>query len=141
MHTGFLSKTVLLLSSLSLCTDIACAMLYTIMPLYLQEIGFSVIGIGIMEGLAEAIVGLSKGYFSAWSDEKGKRVPFIRSGYSLSAISKPFMAFFTFPVWIFFCRTIDRVGKGLRTGARDAMLSEEATPETKGRVFGFHRAM
>jgi len=48
---------------------------------------------------------------------------------------------FVFPVWIFFVRTIDRFGKGLRTGARDAMLSDEATPQTKGKVFGFHRSM
>jgi MFS family permease len=58
----------------------------------------------------------------------------------LSAISKPLMILFVFPVWIFFVRTIDRFGKGLRTGARDAMLSDEATPQTKGKVFGFHRA-
>jgi MFS family permease len=46
-----------------------------------------------------------------------------------------------FPLWIFFARTIDRFGKGLRTGARDAMLSDEATPRTKGKIFGFHRSM
>jgi MFS family permease len=51
------------------------------------------------------------------------------------------MAFFTYPVWIFFSRTIDRLGKGVRTAARDALLSQEATPGTKGRVFGFHRGM
>ncbi|MGN6617533.1 MAG: MFS transporter [Ilyomonas sp.] len=136
-----ISHTVLLLSMVSLFTDIASEMLYPIMPLYLKEIGFSVIGIGILEGFAEAVAGLSKGYFGAWSDQTGKRVPFIRWGYSLSALSKPMMAVFTFPLWIFFARTIDRVGKGLRTGARDAVLAEEATPETKGRVFGFHRSM
>lgn len=125
----------------SLFTDVASEMLYPIMPLYLKEIGFTVISIGVLEGFAEAVAGLSKGYFGAWSDQTGKRVPFIRWGYSMSAISKPMMAVFTFPVWIFFARTIDRVGKGLRTGARDAVLAEEATPETKGRVFGFHRAM
>jgi MFS family permease len=51
------------------------------------------------------------------------------------------MAILTYPVWIFGARTVDRIGKGIRTGARDAMLSDEATPETKGRVFGFHRSM
>src|SRR5690349_2119514 len=110
-----ISHTVLLLSMVSLFTDIASEMLYPIMPLYLKEIGFSVIGIGILEGFAEAVAGLSKGYFGAWSDQTGKRVPFIRWGYSLSALSKPMMAVFTFPLWIFFARTIDRVGKGLRT--------------------------
>lgn len=51
------------------------------------------------------------------------------------------MAVLVYPAWIFFARTLDRFGKGLRTGARDAILSDEATPETKGKVFGFHRAM
>ena len=69
------------------------------------------------------------------------RLPFIQIGYLLSAISKPMMALFTYPLWIFFARTIDRLGKGIRTGARDALLSDEATPATKGRVFGFHRSM
>ncbi len=97
--------------------------------------------IGILEGVAEATAGLSKGYFGKLSDISGKRVPFVQIGYALSSISKPMMAIFTFPIWIFFARTIDRLGKGIRTGARDAILSDEATPETKGKVFGFHRAM
>ena len=62
-------------------------------------------------------------------------------GYLFSAVSKPIMALFTYPLWVFLARTIDRLGKGVRTGARDALLSDEATPETKGRVFGFHRSM
>ena len=51
------------------------------------------------------------------------------------------MAFFAYPAWIFFVRIVDRLGKGLRTGARDALLSQNATPQTKARVFGFHRSM
>lgn len=111
------------------------------MPLFLKSIGFSIVLIGILEGFAEATAGLSKGYFGKLSDTTGKRVPFVQVGYALSAVSKPMMALFSYPVWIFFARTIDRLGKGIRTGARDAMLSEEATPETKGKVFGFHRSM
>jgi MFS family permease len=111
------------------------------MPVYLQSIGFSVLLIGVLEGLAEATAGLSKGYFGNYSDKLGSRVPFVRWGYTLSAISKPLMALFTFPLWVFFARTLDRLGKGVRTGARDAMLSGEATKENKGKVFGFHRAL
>lgn len=111
------------------------------MPIYLKSIGFSIVFIGVLEGIAEAISGLSKGYFGKLSDTKGKRLPFIQFGYALSAISKPMMAVFIFPIWIFFARTLDRFGKGIRTGARDALLSDEATPQTKGKVFGFHRAM
>lgn len=119
----------------------ASEMLYPIMPVYLKSIGFSVVLIGILEGLAEATAGLSKGYFGKLSDLSGKRVPFIQFGYTLSTLSKPMMAILNYPIWIFFARTTDRLGKGIRTAARDAMLSDEATPETKGRVFGIHRAM
>lgn len=119
----------------------ASEMLYPIMPVFLKHIGFSVLLIGILEGIAEAVAGLSKPYFGKWSDNSGKRLPFVQLGYALSAISKPMMAVFFYPVWIFFARTIDRLGKGIRTGARDAMLSDESTAATKATVFGFHRSM
>jgi len=126
---------------ISLFTDTASEMLYPIMPIYLKSIGFSIVLIGVLEGIAEATAGLSKGYFGKQSDLSGKRVPFVQVGYALSAISKPMMAFFIYPLWIFFARTVDRFGKGIRTGARDAILSNEATPETKGKIFGFHRSL
>ena len=137
----YISRPVWILSLVSLFTDTASEMLYPIMPIYLKSIGFSVVLIGVLEGFAEALAGLSKGYFGKLSDNLGKRAPFVQFGYGLSAISKPMMALFIFPLWIFFARTIDRFGKGIRTGARDAILSHEATPETKGKIFGFHRAM
>jgi MFS family permease len=137
----YITKTIWTLSLVSLFTDTASEMLYPIMPIYLKTIGFSVVLIGVLEGVAEATAGLSKGYFGKLSDNSGKRVPFVQLGYALSAISKPMMAIFVYPLWIFFARTIDRFGKGIRTGARDAILSDEATPETKGKIFGFHRSM
>ncbi len=137
----YITRTVWILSLVSLFTDMASEMLYPIMPLYLKTIGFSIVMIGVLEGIAEATAGLSKGYFGKFSDSAGKRVPFVRIGYALSAISKPMMAVFIYPLWIFFARTVDRFGKGIRTGARDAILSDEATPQTKAKVFGFHRSM
>ncbi len=119
----------------------ASEMLYPVMPVFLKSIGFSILLIGVLEGFAEAIAGLSKGYFGKRSDVTGKRLPFVQLGYALSAISKPMMAVFIYPLWIFFARTLDRLGKGLRTGARDALLSDECTRENKGKVFGFHRSM
>ena len=130
-----------MLSAVSLCTDMASEMLYPVMPLYLKYAGYSMIFIGVLEGFAEALAGLSKGYFGRRSDVAGRRLPFVQLGYTLSAISKPMLAFFINPVWIFLCRSTDRLGKGIRTGARDAMLSDNCTPETKGRVFGFHRSL
>jgi len=136
-----ITRVVWILSVVSLFTDVASEMLYPVMPIYLKSIGFSILIIGILEGVAEATAGLSKGYFGKLSDATGKRLPFVQIGYILSAIAKPITVFFTYPIWIFFVRTTDRFAKGIRTGARDAILSDEATPETKGTVFGFHRAM
>jgi len=136
-----ITRTVFILSGVSLFADIASEMLYPVIPVYLKEIGFSVLLIGILEGMVSFMAGISKGYFGKWSDERGLRLPFVKLGYFLGAISKPLMAVFVYPVWIFFVRSIDRLGKGVRTAARDALLSQEATKETKARVFGFHRGM
>ena len=141
MKSKIITKTVLILSLVSLFTDIASEMLYPIMPIFLRSIGFSVLLIGILEGVAEATAGMSKGYFGKLSDTKGKRLPFVQWGYFLSAISKPMMAMFVYPLWIFFARTTDRFGKGIRTGARDAILSDESSKENKAKVFGFHRSL
>lgn len=136
-----INRTVWILSLVSLFADVASEMLYPVVPIYLKEIGFSVLLIGVLEGIAEFTAGLSKGYFGKRSDEKGIRLPFIKAGYFLSALSKPMMAVLTYPWWIFLARTTDRLGKGLRTAARDALLSQNATPQTKARVFAFHRGM
>ena len=137
----YLTRAVWLLSLISLFTDLASEMLYPVMPLYLQSIGFSVVFIGLLEGVAEAVAGLSKGYFGQWSDRLGRRVPFVQWGYGLSALSKPMLAVLATPAWVLLARTVDRLGKGLRTGARDALLSDETIPANKGKVFGFHRSM
>lgn len=141
MKTKIITRTIWILSLVSLFTDMASEMLYPVMPVFLRSIGFSFVLIGVLEGVAEAVAGISKGYFGKQSDVSGRRLPFVQFGYALSAISKPMMAAFVYPLWIFFARTIDRLGKGLRTGARDAMLSDECTIENKGRVFGFHRSL
>jgi MFS family permease len=119
----------------------ASEMLYPVMPLFLKHIGYTALFIGVLEGIAESVAGLSKSYFGKLSDNSGKRLPFVQLGYTLSAISKPMLAIFVYPWWIFFSRTIDRLGKGIRTGARDALLSDECTKENKAKVFGFHRSM
>lgn len=137
----YLHPIVIRLSMVSLFTDMASEMLYPIMPVYLKSIGFSIILIGVLEGIAEAVAGFSKGYFGNWSDHSGKRLPFVQIGYSLSAISKPLIGLFSNVWWIFGARTMDRLGKGIRTGARDAMLSDVSSEKDHGKVFGFHRSM
>src|SRR4249919_1993232 len=104
----YLTRTIWILSFISLLTDTASEMLYPTMPIYLRSIGFSVLLIGILEGIAEATAGLSKGYFGKLSDHTRRRAPFIQLGYALSAISKPMLAASIYPLWIFFARTVDR---------------------------------
>lgn len=134
-------KSVLILSVISLFTDISTEMLYPITPLFLKSIGYGALLIGVIEGVAEGISGISKAYFGELSDRKGVRVPFVRAGYWLSAVARPMMAAFTFPLWIVTARSLDLLGKGVRTSARDALLSDESTRGTKSTVFGFHRMM
>ncbi len=135
------TRRVWILSLISLFTDMASEMLYPVMPLYLKHIGFTMAFIGFLEGAAELTAGISKGYFGKLSDDLQKRVPFIRWGYALSAAAKPLTVLFAHPVWVLFTRTADRLGKGLRAGARDALLADECTPQNRGRVFGLHRSM
>jgi MFS family permease len=87
-----INRTVWVLSLVSLFADVASEMLYPVIPVYLKEIGFSVLGIGVLEGVANFTSALTKGYFGKWSDERGQRLPFIKLGYFLSALSKPMMA-------------------------------------------------
>ncbi|MBL0152193.1 MAG: MFS transporter [Chitinophagaceae bacterium] len=136
-----ITRTILLLSLISLLADIASELLYPVIPVYLDSIGFSALWIGVLEGVANFTAGISKGYFGKWSDRTGLRLPFVKLGYLMSAVSKPLIGFFVYPIWIFFARSLDRLGKGVRTAARDAILSSQSTKETKARVFGFHRGM
>lgn len=73
-----ITRTIWILSLVSLFTDIASEMLYPVMPIYLKSIGFSIMLIGVLEGFAEATAGLSKGYFGRLSDNMGRRLPFVR---------------------------------------------------------------
>lgn len=141
MKFSYITKNILYLSLISFFTDVASEMLYPVIPLYLSAIGISVSGIGIIEGIAETLSALSKTYFGIMSDRLKKRKIFIIIGYSLSAISKPFMIVFSNYFWILFMRLSDRLGKGIRTAPRDALLSDESSENNKGKVFGFHRSI
>lgn len=136
-----ITKTIWILSLVSLFNDVASEMLIPIMPIFLKHIGYGVVFIGILEGIAELIAGLTKPYFGKQSDALGKRLPFVQLGYSLSAVGKSMLVLFAYPLWILLSKSMDKIGKGIRTAARDAMLSDECTKETKGQVFGFHRSM
>ncbi len=141
MAKRIFTRTIIILSLVSLFTDISSEMLYPVLPLFLKEIGFSVLAIGILEGLADAIAGFGKGYFGNLSDSLNRRNLFVRTGYLLSCLAKPLMGLFPTATVVFPARTLDRFGKGLRTSPRDALLIDESEPQNRGKVFGFHRAM
>jgi len=134
-------KQVLVLSLVSLFTDIASEMLYPVTPIFLTAVlGSSMAVVGIIEGAAEVTAGLLKGYFGRLSDKLKKRSVFVVLGYSLSALSKPLPGIFPSLAAVITSRISDRVGKGARTAPRDALLATYAEGQT-GAVFGFHRGM
>ncbi len=139
--TRIITKTIWRLSLISLFTDMASEMLYPVIPLYLKQAGYTMIAIGLLEGISEAIAGLCKGYFGAWSDGVKLRTPFIKVGYAISTFGKLLIALIPSLTGIFSARIIDRLGKGIRSAPRDALLAQEASMETRSAVFGFHRAM
>lgn len=136
-----ITRTVWIISLVSLLNDVSSEMLYPVIPLYLQQIGYGSVLIGLLEGVAECLAGLSKIYAGSLSDKIGRRLPFVHLGYSLSALSRPLIGLVQHSAVILTGRSMDRIGKGIRGGARDALLAEASTPETRAEVFGFHRSM
>jgi MFS family permease len=136
-----ISKPVVILGLVSFFTDFASEMLYPITPLFLTSIlGASMVSVGLIEGLAEITAGLLKGYFGNLSDKMGKRSIFVVLGYGLSGIVKPIPGIIQNVFSVLLSRVTDRIGKGIRTAPRDALLASYAEGNT-GAVFGFHRSM
>lgn len=136
-----ITKTVWLLSAISLFADLASEMLYPVLPAFLDGIGMTAAGIGLLEGAAALVAGFGKAWFGSLSDQMQRRNIFVQLGYGLSAVAKPLMGLLPTLGPVFVARLADRVGKGMRGGARDALLTAEAPPEHRGKVFGFHRSM
>ncbi|PWB55056.1 MAG: MFS transporter [Anaerolineales bacterium] len=122
--------------------DVSSEMVLNILPLFLANVlGVKTNVIGLIEGLAEATASILK-LFSGWlSDKLGGRKWLAVVGYGLSALSKPFFYFATTWEMIAVVRWVDRVGKGIRTAPRDALVADSVTKETRGLAFGFHRAL
>lgn len=136
-----ISKQVFILGMVSLFTDIASEMLYPVTPIFLTVVlGSSMAVVGMIEGISEFIAGILKGYFGNLSDKVGKRSIFITLGYGISAIAKPLPGIFQNVPTVLFSRVSDRVGKGIRTAPRDALLGSYSHGNS-GAVFGFHRGM
>jgi MFS family permease len=122
--------------------DVSSEMVINILPLFLANVlGVQTSIIGLIEGVAEAIASILK-LFSGWlSDKLSGRKWLAVVGYGLSALSKPFFYFANSWEMIAGVRWVDRVGKGIRTAPRDALVADSVTKETRGLAFGFHRAM
>ncbi len=136
-----LPRNVFLLGLVSFFNDTASEMIYPVMPIFLTTVlHASVPIVGFIEGFVEATAALTKYLFGTYSDYLKKRKLFVVGGYSMGAVSKILIGLsYSWP-WVLVARFIDRVGKGMRTAARDSLLLENATPENKGFIFGFHRA-
>ncbi len=134
-------RQVFILGLISFFTDFASEMLYPVTPLFLTSmLGASMLTVGIIEGIAEVTAGLLKGYFGGLSDKLGKRSIFVQIGYTVSSIVKPLPGIIP-NIWtVLFSRTSDRMGKGIRTAPRDALLSFFSKGRS-GAIFGFHRGM
>lgn len=137
-----LSPTVVKLGLVSFFADVSSEMLYPITPIFLTLVlGASVANVGIIEGVAEGIASLLKTYSGRWSDRIQKRKTFVWVGYLFAAIAKPITGGATSWFYVLFARGFDRLGKGIRSAPRDALLAESVKPQYLGAAFGWHRMM
>ena len=139
---GPIPRPVRLLGWASLFTDAATEMIYPLLPVYLSRVlGASATSLGIIEGVAEGVNSLLK-IASGWvSDRRRERRPIVIFGYALSSLSRPLIALSSSWPQVLAIRALDRTGKGIRGAPRDAMLAAHAEASSRGRIFGFHRAM
>ncbi|HSB00456.1 MAG TPA: MFS transporter [Anaerolineales bacterium] len=136
-----LPRNVWVMSATSLLNDISSEMLLNLIPFFLANIlGVRTAVIGLIEGVAETTASLLKIFFGALSDRFGKRKPFAVVGYALSAFTKPFLYFASAWGWVLGVRVADRIGKGVRTAPRDALIADSVDDKQRGLAFGLHRA-
>src|SRR5215217_1713478 len=136
-----LPRNVWVMSATSLLNDISSEMLLNLIPFFLANIlGVRTAVIGLIEGVAETTASLLKIYFGALSDHFGKRKPFAVAGYALSALTKPLLYFASAWGWVLGVRVTDRIGKGIRTAPRDALIADSIDDKQRGLAFGLHRA-
>ncbi len=135
-------RNVKMMGVVSLLTDASSEMVYPVLPLFLANVlGAPVAAIGLIESLAEATASFMK-LGSGWlSDHMGRRKPLVAAGYTMSNLVKPVLAITQSWPAVLVLRMADRLGKGIRTAPRDALIAESSTAETRGRSFGVHRAL
>ncbi len=136
-----ITRNIFILGLVSLFTDLSSQMVFPLIPLFMTTVlGSGACAVGIVEGAAETTASLLKVVSGYWSDKIRKRKPFVLFGYSLSSITKPLFALANAWTFVLFLRVVERIGKGLRTAPRDALVAESCDECVRGRAFGFHRA-
>ncbi len=136
-----LPRNVWVVTITSFLTDISSEMVLNLVPLFLANVlGVRTALIGLIEGIAETTASLTKIASGALSDRLGKRKWLTVAGYSLSTLAKPFLYLANAWGWVLGVRFADRLGKGIRTAPRDALIADSITPEQRGLAFGLHRA-
>jgi len=137
-----LTRNVVILGCVSLLNDAASEMIYPLLPVFLTSVlGAGPAALGVIEGIAESTASFLKLYSGYLSDRVRRRKGWIVAGYTISNIIRPLIALAGSWVQVLVLRFSDRVGKGLRTSPRDAMIADSTPPEYRGAAYGFHRAM
>lgn len=137
-----LPRDVVALGLVSLFMDISSEMVHALLPMFLTvTLGTSVLTLGLIEGVAEAVAQFTKVFSGILSDHFGRRKPLALLGYGLSALTKPVFALAAGPVAILAARVVDRIGKGIRGAPRDALLADIVPADRRGEAFGLRQTM
>ncbi len=134
-------RTVIMLGIVSLFTDAASEMIYPLIPVYIAALGSGAVVLGLIEGVAETTASMLKLFSGILSDKIGKRKMLVLIGYTISSLVRPLTGLVTSAWEIIAIRMFDRVGKGIRTAPRDALIASSTDEKIRGKSFGFHRAM
>ena len=137
-----LPRNVKVLGLASLLNDIASEMIYPLLPYFLLTVlPGNRFYLGVIEGAADSFASLLKLWSGGRSDRSGRRKGFVLFGYALAGVTRPLIGLIVAPWQLFALRVSDRIGKGVRTSPRDALIADSTDASIRGRAFGFHRAM
>jgi MFS family permease len=134
-------QLVIMLGIVSLLTDAASEMIFPLIPIYITTLGSGAIMLGVIEGIAETTASLIKLLSGIISDRIGKRKLLVLTGYAISSFIRPLTGLVTSAWEIILIRMFDRVGKGIRTAPRDALIASSTDESIRGKAYGFERAM
>lgn len=136
-----LPRTVIALGFTSFLTDIGSEMIFPLLPVFIASLGGAPTFIGLVEGVADATSAVLKLVSGLWADRVPRKKPLVLLGYGIASFSRPLMGWALVPWHVLAIRTMDRIGKGIRTSPRDVLISSSVHAKDAGRAFGFQRAL